>query len=499
MKIEKHSNVLPEWLAAFVNVIKEKKTSQAEMQVGNLPTVNWNDNTFYVDVVNDNAVLYNQYGNEVLNVSVHDLGKTEDQDIVSAVDKYLNEHYVVASANGDLEKIVTAEQEDVEIDLDECGGGTCDNDMTFEQELQKVASLEDGLPDEENQDQTVTTAPTGDIPDEEGQEVTASVEEVSEEKIAEEAEVEPVTPIVENSSEEPALETDPIVSEGIENTVGEVSQGIENEVGTVSEGIEDVATDTAVAPVCVDGVCEVPTEEGCCGECDGECKEEEGFVTLASYNRLVAKVANLEKIVKAFTEAQHAYQEIPNDAYDLNSQEIEVQNFNESAELTQKVIDKEHELDLSNMNDRAKLNENFIKDIVNNDKAEQEVVLDEIKNGEETAPETVEEVPAETEVQTEEPVVEEVTEEKVEEAPVEEITPAEQEAVEETTEVSEEIDPELVTLTDEQVDEFAKQVCPFCHEGNLTPIDEADGVIGVNCPKCGKEFAVADEAIYTVK
>jgi hypothetical protein len=74
-------------------------------------------------------------------------------------------------------------------------------------------------------------------------------------------------------------------------------------------------------------------------------------------------VDNKHKRLVALTEQQYARTETPNDAYDLNSENEEVKHFEEAAQDTQKIIDKEHELDLSNMNDRVKLNENFLNEL----------------------------------------------------------------------------------------------------------------------------------------
>lgn len=482
LKITKQSNGLPEWLSTLADVFKEKKNAKAEMQVSNLPTVNWNDNTFYVDAVDGEVTLYNQYGNEVLKLMVNELGKTEDEDVVSAVDKYLNEHYVTASVNSEgattFEKKVTAEEEDVDVDLDDNGMNLGDEmDMVFEKELEKVASMEDGMPEDEGSESSDGT---------EQQTATASVEEVeenaeeepvNEENVEEEAPVAEPEPVV--SDEEPAITTDPVVTEQPEEKAGEPSQGVEDEAGEISEGIDDVATENNVAPAddfSFDDVDAEPVEEGCeCEECACEgCEEEpeskEGFVSLASYNRLVARLNALEKTVKAFQAEQRAYTD-PGDVYDLNCQEEEVKNFQDSAAETQAVIDAEHELDMSKMSDRAKLNENFVNDVINNN-AEQTEAVNEV-----VAPA---EVPSET---SEEAAEEPVTEEEV---------PVEEGATE-----GEETD--YVALNEEQLNKFAEKVCPFCGKEHLTPVDEVDGVIGVRCDDCGKEFAVSDDEVYTTK
>jgi len=501
LKITKQSNGLPEWLSTLADVFKEKKNAKAEMQVSNLPTVNWNDNTFYVDAVDGEVTLYNQYGNEVLKLMVNELGKTEDEDVVSAVDKYLNEHYVTASVNSEgtttFEKKVTAEEEDVDVDLDDNGMNLGDEmDMVFEKELEKVASMEDGMPEDEGSEGTEGT---------EQQTATASVEEVEENAEEEPVSEEPVVeeaPVAEPavSNEEPAITTDHVVTEQPEEKAGEPSQGVEDEAGEISEGIDDVATENNVAPAddfSFDDVDAEPIEEGCeCEEC--ACEEEpenkEGFVSLASYNRLVARLNALEKTVKAFQAEQRAYTD-PGDVYDLNCQEEEVKNFQDSAAETQAVIDAEHELDMSKMSDRAKLNENFVNNVINNN-AEQTEAVNEVVAPAEVPSETNEEVneePVATEETVEDEIVEEPTEETSEEA-TEEPATEEEVPIEEGATESEETD--YVALNEEQLNKFAEKVCPFCGKEHLTPVDEVDGVIGVRCDDCGKEFAVSDDEVY---
>lgn len=500
LKITKQSNGLPEWLSTLADVFKEKKNAKAEMQVGNLPTVDWNDNTFYVDVVDGEVILYNQYGNEVLKLMANELGKTDDEDVVSAVDKYLNEHYVTASVNSEgsttFEKKAIAEEGDIDVDLDDNDTNPNDEmDMVFEQELEKVASMEDGMPEDEGSGDSEGTDGA------EQQTATASVEEVEEN--ADEEPVTEETPVTEPvvSDEEPAIATDPVVTEQPEEKAGEPSQGVEDEAGEISEGIDDVVTKgdaTSTDDFGFDDVDSEPVEEGCeceecaCEGCEEESKDKEGFVSLASYNRLVARLNALEKTVKAFQAEQRAYTD-PGNVYDLNCQEEEVKNFQESAAETQAVVDAEHELDMSKMSDRAKLNENFVNEVINNS-AEQTEAVNEVVAPAEVPSETNEEVteePVATEEAVEGEVVEEPTEETSEEATEEPATEEEVPVEENATEA------DYVALDEEQLNKFAEKICPFCGKEHLTPVDEVGGVIGVRCDDCGKEFAVSDDEVYT--
>lgn len=484
MKVEKNSGMFPAWLDNFISNYGNKK-KVAEINVESLPTVNWKNETYYVQEKSNGATLYTKYGNVVRFIPDSELNTelVSQNQRVEAVNQLLQEDNVVASlAEG---------EDDIDLDAMECGDKTEEEtvvaDDEFESELEKVADLEDGLP----------------------QETETSTEEGSADGAQTEA----------NDSVTAS------VSEGVEDMAGTPSEGIEDMVGTPSEGIEDVASEIS---------CDLPVAENCeCPECHCEgdecvCEETEApvegiptddFVTKASYNRLLAKVKNLEKIVKAFSEAQHAYTAPQNDAYDCGSQEQEVAHFQEAAETTQKVIDKEHELDLSKMSDRAKLNEDFLSDLLSVDKENFDAVMDEIKQPEAPVEEVEvvkeEDIPAETE---EVPVesVEEVPAETVEEVSEEE-TPAEMEAedgeavpVADVVVVDEipteevpviEDEPAIVVIDNpEQVEEFVNQTCPACHAKKaLNGVEHVAGVTGVVCSQCGKEFAVTDDAIYMNK
>jgi hypothetical protein len=450
LKIEKNSGMFPAWLDNFISNYGNSKKKVAETNVESLPTVNWKNETYYVQDKGNGVTLYTKYGNIVRFIPDSELNSelVAQNERVKAVNQLLQEDNVVAS-------------------LDE----------EFENELEKVADLEDGLPQE-----TEETEPTT-----ETEETQTSTDEA----------------------------TTASVSEGIEDMVGTPSEGIEDMVGEVSEGIEDVVEDTvAVEPeTCPECGAECPDGECACdSECD--CADEtveiptEEFVTKASYNRLLAKVKQLEKTIKAFSEAQHAYTAPENNTYDLNSQDAEVNHFQEAAETTQKVIDKEHELDLSKMSDRAKLNENFLEDLLSVDAENFNEIMEEIKEPtttEEVPVEQVEETPAEETVEVEEEVpAEEVGEEFPVETPVEE-TPTDDIVVVEEDElpVVEEMPgvPQIYMIDDpKQIEEFTIQTCPMCHaEKSLNGVERIAGVVGVVCNHCGQEFAVTDDAIYINK
>ena len=215
---------------------------------------------------------------------------------------------------------------------------------------------------------------------------------------------------------------------------------------------------------------------------------------------------------KAYTEAQHAYTSPENNAYDLNSQDEEVKHFNESEKATQKVIDREHELDLSKMSDRAKLNEYFLDDI---DK-EMDVVdeaLNDVPSHDELV-DMVEQDPqgaGEEEIDTPEvedeviKVDDETPTDEVEietDAPVEEVVeelPDDEKAVvveEEPTDI-----PVIVTLdSPDDVDKFVNQQCPICNaKKSLQGIQKVANLTGVVCKHCGQEYAVGNDHIYLKK
>jgi gas vesicle protein len=138
-----------------------------------------------------------------------------------------------------------------------------------------------------------------------------------------------------------------------------------------------------------------------------------------------------------------------------------MKHVDECIELSQKIIDKEHELDLSKQSDRAKLDADFLKEILQEVK---DNIADVVEETIDQAEETVEDVAENTEA----------TDDVVEDIP----------AVEE----------DIILLENpEELDEFEKQICPFCHESKL----EASGIdgnkISVKCSNCSKEFSVDSE------
>ena len=87
MRIEKNSGTLPSWLDSFVNKIQNKKV--ATKNVKNLPTVTWKNETYYVNLTDDGAVLYNDQANEVMSMDgVKSIEQVNDE---------LNKDSVVAS------------------------------------------------------------------------------------------------------------------------------------------------------------------------------------------------------------------------------------------------------------------------------------------------------------------------------------------------------------------------------------------------------------------
>ena len=651
MRIEKNSDALPSWLDSFVNKIQNKKV--ATKNVKNLPTVTWKNETYYVNLTDDGAVLYNDQANEVMSMdgvkSIEQVNDELNKDSVVASKTKLaddgndsTDSQTITKDDGsgnieasksnyfDLDK--TAENEDMPTDNDgmesEIGGfgvptdqiqdvsasinkgvedisgepheGIQDivgrphtgieeagtdkyqnnagsNDVEFENELAKVADLEDGQPQatEEGQE-NISTDTTNSGENQQEQSTTASI------------------------------------NEGIEDVSGEPHKGIDDILGEPHETIEEAGTDKYqhnandgdVAPE------EVPSDT-------------DNFVSKASYNRLLAKVKKLEKKIsamdkkaddwsgdagstgfqdignaisdgvgavgdaignafdwaqqqsqgengtfdsrnskkdvkckhclvagddmsnmrimpseppsndadsrdfnnagqfggifgkkkrKAYTEAQHAYTSPENDVYDLNSQDEEVKHFNESEKATQKVIDREHELDLSKMSDRAKLNEYFLDDI---DK-EMNVVdeaLNDIPSHDELV-DMVEQDPqgaGEEEIDTPEvedeviKVDDETPTDEVEietDAPVEEVVeelPDDEKAVvveEESTDM-----PVIVTLdSPDDVDKFVNQQCPICNaKKSLQGIQKVASLTGVVCKHCGQEYAVGNDHIYLKK
>lgn len=110
------------------NVAQEDMQVTAEVNVKNLPTVAWKDETFYVDFTTRGATLYNSFGN-----IVQELDGVKD---IDAVNQQLNAHSVVAEAGVDHEDMFQrelarvmadnkVEASDECVDAD-CGEGQCE-------------------------------------------------------------------------------------------------------------------------------------------------------------------------------------------------------------------------------------------------------------------------------------------------------------------------------------------------------------------------------------
>ena len=641
MKIEKNSGSLPTWLDNFVCKF-QTKTKIATKNVQNLPQVKWKNETYYVNLTDDGAVLYNDQANEVMSL---DGVKSIDQ-----VNDALNKDSIVASTDGndstdsqfsneDEEKTVTS---DFTIDTagtgiagesdmptsDEPSGndkepepisnssfGVDDNekqdlakDSEFESELEKVADLEDGMPQQEDKssdagqmapEQTETTASVDGInegvEDVSGQQHESindisgtqheSIEEAGTDKYQNNA----------NSVSDTDINPDELVTkasynrllakvkqlekklsaidkkaEGYGGGVGfdDIANGISNAVSSIGDAASDafdwaqqqsqgengtfdardskkdvkckhrliaIADDSAlksfeqlnkesipdtddysiddkvnnsrgidvgsvnnkkkhlIADIPEGGMnlTDLPGYSDAVQDVDMNGREEPPSSTMSDdpdsndlhnaeqFGGIFGKKNNKT----AFTEAQHAYTAPENNAYDLNSQDEEVKHFNDSANQTQKVLDKEHALDLSNMNDRAKLNEYFLLDLDND--IDDMVLDDEEIVPDETVKElTTEELPQEEIVEEDSPAVEEI------EIPVAEDIP-----------VIEDENPTILVLDNpESIEEFENQTCPICHQQkSLAGVQNAGDYIGVVCNHCGQEYAVGNDKIFVRK
>ena len=671
MRIEKNSGALPSWLDSFVNKIQNKKV--ATKNVKNLPTVTWKNETYYVNLTDDGAVLYNDQANEVMSMdgvkSIEQVNDELNKDSVVASKTKLaddgndsTDSQTITEDDGsgdvkasksnyfDLDK--TAENEDMPTDNDgmesEIGGfgvptdqmqdvsasinkgvedisgepheGIQDivgrphtgieeagtdkyqnnagsNDVEFENELAKVADLEDGQPQatEEGQE-NISTDTTNGGENQQEQSTTASINEGIEDisgephKGIDDISGEPHETIEEAGTdkyqhnandgdvapEEVPSDTDNFVSKASYNRLLAKVKKLEKKISAMDKKADDWSGDTGstgfqdIGNAISDGVgavgdaignafdWEQQQSQGENGTFDSrnskkdvKCKHRliadipEGGINmtdLPGYDESVAgdDMSNMrimpseppsndadsrdfnnagqfggifgKKKRKAYTEAQHAYTSPENDAYDLNSQDEEVKHFNESEKATQKVIDREHELDLSKMSDRAKLNEYFLDDI---DK-ETDVVdeaLNDVPSHDELV-DMVEQDPqgaGEEEIDTPEvedeviKVDDETPTDEVEietDAPVEEVVeelPDDEKAVvveEEPTDM-----PVIVTLdSPDDVDKFVNQQCPICNaKKSLQGIQKVANLTGVVCKHCGQEYAVGNDHIYLKK
>ena len=77
------NNRLPGWLEDLATMISKKQEKKAEVNVQNLPTVNWKDETFYVQLNDKGADLYNKFATCILHI--------DGADSIDDVNKYFNE------------------------------------------------------------------------------------------------------------------------------------------------------------------------------------------------------------------------------------------------------------------------------------------------------------------------------------------------------------------------------------------------------------------------
>lgn len=536
MKVERNSGALPKWLNDLAECMRgDKQKKVAVKNVQNLPKVNWKDETFYVDFTKQGAVLYNSFGNEVQLVdgatSVDEVNRymnensvvasldgndsTDSQDSVDeAMTKQANE--TDDAFELELKKIADTIDNEKEIEVvDEypMDEPTVDDNEPSTNEVEIVDEIEptdtvnntvvgeDCIPQSSDDLVGEPSQSSEDVCDAPAQEIMYRDNSL--------------TTVGENASDTPSIAVgDTIYVGGHPCTFqGVTTLPAGTEVHVVDPPVEETVEELPEEEVTEKVVAEdentnsadstdTNTEDTQTTDSstDTNTSDSSEFVSKASYNRLLSIVKNLErKIAKmegnkmtkntkgfsrknkrnklvAFTEAQHAYTTVPNDAYDLNSQDLEVQHFVDSAELSKFIIDKEHELDLSNMRDRAKLNDYFLKDLLSiyEDLGD---VIDEAVSP------------------TDDVVVDDIVEE-----PSEQVVVIPSETIEEANPEDEYCDVVLID-DDKMLDEFAEQNCPMCHaHKSLKGMRKVAGVIGVSCSKCGKEYAVsANNKVYAKK
>lgn len=539
MKVERNSGALPKWLNDLAECMRgDKQKKVAVKNVQNLPKVNWKDETFYVDFTKQGAVLYNSFGNEVQLVdgatSVDEVNRymnensvvasldgndsTDSQDSVDeAMTKQANE--TDDAFELELKKIadtIDNEKEIEVVDEHQMDEPTVDDN---EPSTDEVKIVEDEIEPTDTVNNTVVgedciPQSSEDLVGEPSQSAEDVCDAPAQEIMYRDN---ALTTVGENASDTPSIAVGDTVYVGghpctfqgvttlpagtevhvVDLPVEETVEELPEEEVTEKVVAEDENTNSADST-------DTNTEDTQTTDSstDTNTSDSSEFVSKASYNRLLSIVKNLErKIAKmegnkmtkntkgfsrknkrnklvAFTEAQHAYTTVPNDAYDLNSQDLEVQHFVDSAELSKFIIDKEHELDLSNMRDRAKLNDYFLKDLLS--------VYEDLGD-----------VIDEAVVPTDDVVVDDIVEE-----PSEQVVVIPSETIEE---VNPECDDEYCDVVliddDKMLDEFAEQNCPMCHaHKSLKGMRKVAGVIGVSCSKCGKEYAVsANNKVYAKK
>ena len=539
MKVERNSGALPKWLNDLAECMRgDKQKKVAVKNVQNLPKVNWKDETFYVDFTKQGAVLYNSFGNEVQlvdgatsvdevnrymneNSVVASLDGNDSTDSQDSVDEAMTKQANETDDAFELELKKIADTIDNEKEIEVVDEHPMDEPTVDDNEpsTDEVKIVEDEIEPTDTVNNTVVgedCIPQSyeDLVGEPSQSAEDVCDAPAQEIMYRDN---ALTTVGENASDTPSIAVGDTVYVGghpctfqgvttlpagtevhvVDLPVEETVEELPEEEITEKVVAEDENTNSADSS-------DTNTEDTQTTDSstDTNTSDSSEFVSKASYNRLLSIVKNLErKIAKmegnkmtkntkgfsrknkrnklvAFTEAQHAYTTVPNDAYDLNSQDLEVQHFVDSAELSKFIIDKEHELDLSNMRDRAKLNDYFLKDLLS--------VYEDLGD-----------VIDEAVSPTDDVVVDDVVEE-----PSEQVVVIPSETIEEANPECDDEYCDVVLIDDDKMlDEFAEQNCPMCHaHKSLKGMRKVAGVIGVSCSKCGKEYAVsANNKVYAKK
>lgn len=539
MKVERNSGALPKWLNDLAECMRgDKQKKVAVKNVQNLPKVNWKDETFYVDFTKQGAVLYNSFGNEVQlvdgatsvdevnrymneNSVVASLDGNDSTDSQDSVDEAMTKQANETDDAFELELKKIADTIDNEKEIEVVDEHPMDEPTVDDNEpsTDEVKIVEDEIEPTDTVNNTVVgedciPQSSEDLVGEPSQSAEDVCDAPAQEIMYRDN---ALTTVGENASDTPSIAVGDTVYVGghpctfqgvttlpagtevhvVDLPVEETVEELPEEEVTEKVVAEDENTNSADST-------DTNTEDTQTTDSstDTNTSDSSEFVSKASYNRLLSIVKNLErKIAKmegnkmtkntkgfsrknkrnklvAFTEAQHAYTTIPNDAYDLNSQDLEVQHFVDSAELSKFIIDKEHELDLSNMRDRAKLNDYFLKDLLS--------VYEDLGD-----------VIDEAVSPTDDVVVDDIVEE-----PSEQVVVIPSETIEEANPECDDEYCDVVLIDDDKMlDEFAEQNCPMCHaHKSLKGMRKVAGVIGVSCSKCGKEYAVsANNKVYAKK
>ena len=396
-------NAFPDWLNDLVGVLKEKKDITAETNVQNLPTVNWEDETFYVKFTQYGATLYNKFATIVKEI--------DGVSTIEEVDKYINDSTVVAlkkQANSELPQDPHNNVEEAFEDNEQIEVIEDNQDKVIEELLDEPVSLE-----------------------EESNELTEELDKLINEDKA---------PATKEYMENTEPKDVPLPDNNTEFL------SLKNEVKELRTLVEDL-------------IAKLNTPQ--------EVNEESNDITFAN---------RLSKLEKKYAELYHAY--CDDDVY-----------VNESIDLSQKILDKEHELDLSKQSERGMLNADFLKEI-----------LDDFKNNlqdyvEETG-DYIEEINDELQDTIEEGIEE--TKDFIDEVCEEDIDC--EEDMEEPENIEED-DDVIILLEDPQaIEEFSEQICPLCHKHELAAIDMKNHHVNVKCASCQKDFDVDldnNEIYYT--